>query len=226
MAFGCRFWLSTAQVQHYFRLFGAHFGCPGQTGNQNFNTGQEYLQSYCTVTVTCSRCLVVRLPGTTRTCTGQPKIMLKLSGGQPKNLQPKATFAASSFDQICSSQWIVKAKKNKCCVSKLPRAFVFRCAFDSAKFKVWIFFCVLNFFSLYFMDLLVKIYKKIYDRHNETLWTTDFFNSVFCLVSCSSKIKFQISKLWPTQIWHVCCSGKKKKTHLGQVFQSVTSFET
>ena len=55
---------------------------------------------------------------------------------------------------------------------------------------------------------------------------------VFCLVSCSSKIKFHISKLWPTQIWHVCCSEKKKKikmfkkTHLGQVFQSVTSFET
>ena len=34
---------------------------------------------------------------------------------------------------------------------------------------------------------------------------------VFCLVSCSSKIKFHISKLWPTQIWHVCCSEKKKK---------------
>ena len=58
---------------------------------------------------------------------------------------------------------------------------------------------------------------------------------VFYLVSCSSKIKFRISKLWPTQIWHVCCSEKKKKKkknthikkpHLGQVFQSVTSFET
>ena len=61
------------------------------------------------------------------------------------------------------------------------------------------------------MNLLVKIYKKRYDRHNETLWTTDFFNSVFCLVSCSSKIKFHISKLWPTQIWHFCCSEKKKK---------------
>ena len=46
------------------------------------------------------------------------------------------------------------------------------------------------------------------------------------------KIKFHISywtKLWTTQIWNVCCSEKKeklKKMHLGQVFQSVTSFET
>ena len=70
-------------------------------------------------------------------------------------------------------------KKNKSYVSKLPRAFVFWCAFDSAKFKVWIFFA--------FMSLPVNIYKKRYDRHNETLWTTDFFNFKFCLVSCSSK---------------------------------------
>ena len=106
-----------------------------------------------------------------------------------------------------------KAKKNQSYVSKLPRAFVFRCAFDSAKLKVWFFFFFLlaYFLSSLFMNVLVKIYKKRYDRHNETLWTTDFFNSVFCLVSCSSKIKFHISKLWPTQIWHVCCSGKKKK---------------
>ena len=61
------------------------------------------------------------------------------------------------------------------------------------------------------MNLLVKIYKKRYDRHNETLWTTDFFNSVFCLVSCSSKIKFHISKLWTTQIWYVCYSEKTTK---------------
>ena len=31
---------------------------------------------------------------------------------------------------------------------------------------------------------------KRYDRHNKTLLKTDFFNSVFCLVTCSSKIKF------------------------------------
>ena len=103
-----------------------------------------------------------------------------------------------------------KAKINKSYVSKLPRAFVFRCAFDSAKFKVWIFFACL-IFSSFFMNLLVKKYKKRYDRHNETLWTTDFFNSVLCYVSCSSKIKFHISKLWTTQIWYVCYSEKKKK---------------
>ena len=32
------------------------------------------------------------------------------------------------------------------------------------------------------MNFLVKIYKKRYDEHNETLWTTDFFNS--CVLSC------------------------------------------
>ena len=37
------------------------------------------------------------------------------------------------------------------------------------------------------MNLFVKIYMKRHDRHINTLWTTDFFNSVFCLVSCSSK---------------------------------------
>ena len=38
------------------------------------------------------------------------------------------------------------------------------------------------------MNLFVKIYKKRYDRHiSKTLWMTDFFNSVFCLVSWSSK---------------------------------------
>ena len=116
------------------------------------------------------------------------------------------------------NEYYFRLKKNKSCVSKLPRAFVFRSVFDSAKFKVWIFFACLIFwlifFPSFFMNFLVKIYKKRYDRHNEALWTTDFFNSVFCLVSCSSKIKFHISKLWPTQIWHVCYSEKKKKKTL------------
>ena len=78
-----------------------------------------------------------------------------------------------------------KAKKNKLYVSKLPRTFVFWCAFDSAKFKLLIFFARLIFFQ-FFMNLLVKIYMKRHDRHNKALCTTDFFNSVFCLVSCSS----------------------------------------
>ena len=36
------------------------------------------------------------------------------------------------------------------------------------------------------MKLLVKIYMKIHVGHNKILCTTDFFNSVFFLVSCSS----------------------------------------
>ena len=79
---------------------------------------------------------------------------------------------------------------NKFYVSKLPRAFVFRSAFYSAKFKILIFFCLKGFFFFFFhcfMKFLVKIYMERYERHNKTLWTTDFFNSVLCLVSCSSK---------------------------------------
>ena len=67
----------------------------------------------------------------------------------------------------------IRLKKKKSYVSKLPHALKF--------------FCLLNFFFQFFMNFLVKIYKKRYEKHNETLWTTDFFNSVFCLVSCWSK---------------------------------------
>ena len=54
------------------------------------------------------------------------------------------------------------------------------------------------------MNLLVKIYMKRYNRHNKTLWTTDFIQK------SSSLCSYQ-TKLWPTQIWHVSCSGGKKK---------------
>ena len=74
-----------------------------------------------------------------------------------------------------------KAKKNESYVSKLPRAFVFRCAFDSAKFKVWIICACLIFFPVFY-ELSCQKKKKRYDRHNETLWTTDFFQ--FCVLSC------------------------------------------
>ena len=88
------------------------------------------------------------------------------------------------------------------------------------------------------MNFLVKIYKKRYDKHNETLWTTDFFNSVFCscilLIQKSSSI-FQscdrlksdtsaAQKKKKKKKKHL--KKKKKKTRLGQVFQFVTSFET
>ena len=47
------------------------------------------------------------------------------------------------------------------------------------------FFCLLIFFQ-FEMNLLVKIYMKKHNRHNKTLCTADFFNSVRCLVYCSS----------------------------------------
>ena len=53
-------------------------------------------------------------------------------------------------------------------------------------FLFFIFFFLHIFFPV-FMNLLVKVYMKRHDRHDKTLKTTHFFNSVFCLVSCSSK---------------------------------------
>ena len=51
-----------------------------------------------------------------------------------------------------------------------------------------IFFFLLGYFLFsFFINLFDKIYMKSYDRHNKTLWTTDFFNSVSCFVACSSK---------------------------------------
>ena len=119
----------------------------------------------------------------------------------------------SRFFSLCYNEpfWSPsdKAKENKSYVSKLPRTcFSVRVWFSKILGLIFFFFAWLIFAS-FFMNLLVKIYKKRYDRQNETLWTTDFFNSVFYLVSCSSKIKFHILKLWTTQIWHICCSEKK-----------------
>ena len=108
-----------------------------------------------------------------------------------------------------------KAKKNKSSVSKLPRAFVFRCAFDSAKFKVWIFFCSLDFFFQFFMTCLSKNTRKDMTdtmKHFEQQTSSTF---VFCLVSCSPKIKFHISKLWPTQIWRLLLRKKKNAFRSG-----------
>ena len=119
-------------------------------------------------------------------------------------------------------------------VSKLPCAFVFWCAFDSAKFKLLTFFCLVFFFQ-FVMNLLVRIYMKRHDRHNKTLYTTDFFNSVFCLVSCSSINQvpyFILKKSCDRPKFDTSAArgggggGTVKKTHLGQVFQFVTSFET
>ena len=109
----------------------------------------------------------------------------------------------------------------------------------NSSFWFLIFFLLAYFFFQFVMNLLVKTYMKIYDRDNETLWTTDFFNSVFCLISCSSKNQIKFLILY----WTKSCDRLKsdtsaaqkktnkqtknvKKPHLGQVFQSLTSFET
>ena len=81
-----------------------------------------------------------------------------------------------------------KAKKNKFCL-KAATCICFSVHVWFSKIQAfWFFFCLLIFFFQFFMfmNFLVKIYMKIYDRHRKTLWTTDFFNSVFCL-SFSSK---------------------------------------
>ena len=55
------------------------------------------------------------------------------------------------------------------------------------------FFCSLNFFSIFFMNLLAKIYMKRYDRHNKHFGqqTSPTLDSVLYLVH--PKIKFHIS---------------------------------
>ena len=165
--------------------------------------------------------------------------------------------ATLSFDFFFQNKSFFHLRlKNKLYFSKLPCAFVFRCAFDPAKFKLLIFFFFfffcLNFFQ-FIMNSLVKIYMKRHDRHNKTLCTTDFFNS--CVLSCilfiqnhilmyDIEIKFDMksSSLFHTEKscdrpkFGTSAAQKKKKKkphththtqkHLGQVFLSVTSFET
>ena len=101
-----------------------------------------------------------------------------------------------------------KARKNKLYrpIAKLPRAFVFWCAFDLAKFKLLIF--LLAFVSRFLWTYLSKYrWKDMTDTikqfEQQTSWT---LCSVLYLVH--PKIKFHISywtKLWPTQ--------KKKKVN-------------
>ena len=123
-----------------------------------------------------------------------------------------------------------KAKKNKSYVSKLPRPFVFRCAFDSAKFKVWIFFaCLIFFFSFLWLAC-----QKIQENLWQTQWNTmnnkllQLLCSALYLVHPKSSSIFQSCDRLKSDT--LAAQGKKKKTlkkpHLGQVFQSVTSFET
>ena len=101
-------------------------------------------------------------------------------------------------------------------VSKLPFTFVFWCTFDSAKFKLLIFFSP---FQLFFSS---KIYIKRCERYNKTHWTRNFLNSVlrFILVLVlylvQPTIKFQIShwtKVVTTLTLDTSADKKKKKNH-------------
>ena len=82
-----------------------------------------------------------------------------------------------------------KAKKNKSYVSKLPRACVFWCAFDSAKFRVWIFFGLLNFFPVFYELACQNIQEKIW----QTQWNTLNNRLVrLCVLSCILFIQNQV----------------------------------
>ena len=79
------------------------------------------------------------------------------------------------------------------------------------------------------MNLIVKIYMKIYDRHNKTLWTTDFLQ--LCVLSYILLIQKSSSLFYTKQSCDrlksdTSAAQEKKKNHYGQVFQSLTSFET
>ena len=71
------------------------------------------------------------------------------------------------------------------------------------------FFLLAWFFFFSFYDLSKNTRKDMTDtmKHFEQQTSSTL---VFCLVSCSSKIKFHILKLWPTQIW----KKKKKKKNV------------
>ena len=81
---------------------------------------------------------------------------------------------------------------------------------QNSKFEFFLLAWFFFFSFLWLAKLSKNTRKDITDtmKHFEQQTSSTL---VFCLVSCSSKIKFHISKLWPTQIWHVCCSEKKKK---------------
>ena len=72
-------------------------------------------------------------------------------------------------------------------LKKSLKAFIFLCVFDSAKFK---FLNPLLFPKKY-------TFKKRYERHNKTHWTTNFLNFVLLLILVlylvQPKIKFHIS---------------------------------
>ena len=106
-----------------------------------------------------------------------------------------------------------------------------------SKIRAFNFFCLLNFFTFLYELACQNIHAR-HDRHNKTLRTTDSFNS--CVLSCTlfiqksssifhteqscDRLKFDTSAAQKKTKQNK--NVKKKKMHLGQVFQSVTSVET
>ena len=78
----------------------------------------------------------------------------------------------------------LKKKKKNCMSPSCGGRLFFGALLIQQNSSFYFFFpCLLSFF----FNFACQTYMKRHDRHNKTLWTIDFFNSVFCLVSCSSK---------------------------------------
>ena len=102
---------------------------------------------------------------------------------------PPSGFSFASYTLDTADHSIIRLKKVNC-MSQSCRACLFfgACLIQqNSSFNFFFFACLIfSRFFFFLMNLLVKIYMKRHDRHNKTLCTTDFFSSVFCLVSCSS----------------------------------------
>ena len=131
--------------------------------------------------------------------------------------------------------YMVRLKKNY--VSKLTPAFVFRCAFDTAKFKILFFFFAWKFFPLFYEISCKNIHENIWNTQKDTL---DNRLLQLCALSCilfiqksSSHISYWTKVVTNSNLARLLRGKKKqtnkqtnnnkKKKHLGQVFQSVTS---
>ena len=86
------------------------------------------------------------------------------------------------------------------------------------------FFCLLNFFIHFFYELACR---NIQEEIWQTKWNT-LNNRLlrFCVLSCILFIQNQVPYFKAVTDSNLTRMLLRKKTHLGQVFQSVTSFET
>ena len=71
-------------------------------------------------------------------------------------------------------------------------------------------FLLAYFFSFFWWTCLSKYTRKDMTDTMKHFEQQTFSTQRSVLHPVHSKIKLHISKLWPTQIWHVCFSGKKK----------------